>query len=88
MSTILTAARIDSPDLSLEFERGVPNGLIEEEQARPDRAAGDTGLRIKQRMLEVDIEVGDARKHARRLPSVEPVAGGHQAELAVELAQR
>src|SRR6202012_3388481 len=42
---ILTAARICIADLSLEFERGVPNRLIEEEQARPNRR-GSRRVRI------------------------------------------
>src|SRR5450755_1015674 len=84
---ILTACWVGIADLGFELERGVPNRLIEEEQARPDRAAGVTGFWIEQRVLKVDIGVGDARKHARRLPSIEPVPGRHQAELAVELAQ-
>src|SRR5258708_23932613 len=82
------ASWIDVPDLGFELERRIPNGLIEEEQARPDRAASITGLRIGQRILKVDIEVGDACKYSRRLPPMEPMPGRHQAELAVELAQR
>src|SRR6266478_9768247 len=35
----------------------------------------------------IDIEIGDARQHPRRLPPVEPMPGRHQAELPIELAQ-
>src|SRR5258708_28156258 len=72
----------------MEFERRVPDRLIEEEQARTDGGAGDAGFQVKQRILQINVEIGDARQHPRRLPSVEPVPGGHEAELAIKLAQR
>jgi len=84
---ILAATRIGISNLGLEFERRVPDGLIEEEQARADRGAADAGFQIKQRILQIDIEICDARQHPRRLPPVEPMPSRNQAELAVELAQ-
>jgi len=68
---ILAATRIGISNLGLEFERRVPDGLIEEEQARADRGAADAGFQIKQRILQIDIEICDARQHPRRLPPVE-----------------
>ena len=84
---ILAAARVGAADLGLEFERCFPDGLIKEEQARADRRAGDARFQIKQRILQVDLEICDARQHSRRLPSVVPMPGRHQAELAIELSQ-
>src|SRR5258708_8619014 len=72
----------------MEFERRVPDRLIEEEQARTDGGAGDAGFQVKQRIVQINVEIGEARQHPRRLPSVEPVPGGHEAELAIKLAQR
>jgi hypothetical protein len=37
---IFAAPRVGIADLGLELERGVPHGLIEEEQARTDRGMG------------------------------------------------
>src|SRR5713101_5848686 len=84
---ILAATRVGIPNLGLEFERRVPDGLIEEEQARADRRAGDARFQIEQRILQIDVEIRDTRQDPRRLPSVEPMPSRHEAELAIELAQ-
>src|SRR5205807_1565395 len=86
-SRLLARSRTATPDLGLEFERRVPDGLIEEEQSRTDRGTSDASFRIKQRLLHINIEICDAREHSRRLPSVEAMPGRHEAELAIELAQ-
>src|SRR5712671_2002585 len=44
---IFAAPRVGIADLGLELKRGVPDGLIEEEQARADRGTGDAGSPIK-----------------------------------------
>src|SRR5882762_11938879 len=84
---IFAAPRIGIPDFGLELERGVPDGWIEEEQARADCGTGDAGFSIKQPIRQIDIDVSDARQHPRRLPSVEPMTGGHEAEPAIEFSQ-
>jgi hypothetical protein len=36
--------------------------------------------------MQIDIEIRDARQHARRLPAIETMSGRHEAQLATELA--
>ena len=60
---VLAAAWVGIPDFGLKFERRVPDGLIEEEQSGAHRGAGNAGFQIKQTILQIDIEIGDARQH-------------------------
>src|ERR1700722_13998504 len=83
---ILAARRIRIPDFGLEFECGVPHRLIEEEQTRDDPAEGDANFGIKQPVLQIDVEIGDARQYPRRLPAVETMSRRYEAQLAIELA--
>src|ERR1700686_3693640 len=69
--SVLVTTWVGIPDLCLEFERRVPDGLIEEKQARADRGASDTGVRIKQRIMHIDVEIRDARQNSWRLPPIE-----------------
>src|ERR1700722_17106338 len=85
---ILAARRIGVPDFGLELEGSVPDRLIEEEQARADLGGGGANFRIKQSVLQIDVEIGNARQYPRRLPPVEPMPRRHEAQLAIELAQR
>src|SRR5271170_5663556 len=82
---VLTAPWVGIADFGLQFEGSVPHRLIEEEQARAD-SGSDSRVWVEQRVLEIDIEIGDARQHARPLPPVEPMAGRHKTELAIEFA--
>src|SRR5215831_2622081 len=57
--------------LRFELERGLPQGMVEEEKPRHEFALGEPQLGVDQRAARVDVEVGDARQLARLVPAGE-----------------
>ena len=71
----------------LELARGLPQVLIEEEEAGLELGFGETQFGIDQRPARIDVEVREARQRARLLPAEEPVAGRNEAQFVAEFVQ-
>ena len=74
----LHIARRPGPlDLQLDFECGVPDVGIEEEQPRLEVDFRESQFRINQRAGRIDIQIGGAPEDERILPTIKTTPRGN-----------